>query len=111
MAYTIIRAEIDLDGMGKRAALGKRYLNLEVHVVNHDSSGQFLPEFFRLLLNGDEFSPEDNANKTTIEPQGGQEYSMSFLIPSDTARVELEVGKAEIQKTVGIAIDIRRPGS
>jgi hypothetical protein len=109
MAYTITRAEIDLDGMGKRAVLDKRYLNLEVHVVNHDGSGQFLPEFFRLLVNGDEFSPEDNANKTTIEPQRSQEYSMSFLIPSDTANVELEVGKAEIQKTVKMAIDVRQP--
>src|SRR5580765_3955969 len=111
MAYTITRAEIDLDGMGKRAVLDKRYLNLEVHVVNHDGSGQFLPEFFRLLVNGDEFSPEDNANKTTVEPQGGQEYSMSFLIPSDTANVELEVGKAEIQKTVKMAIDVRQPAT
>jgi len=111
MAYTITRAEIDLDGMGKRAVLDKRYLNLEVHVVNHDGSGQFLPEFFRLLVNGDEFSPEDNANKTTIEPLGGQEYSMSFLIPSDTANVELEVGKAEIQKTVKMAIDVRQPAT
>ena len=100
-----------MDGIGKHAVLGKRYLNLEVHVVSHDSSGQFLPEFFRLLVNGDEFSPEDNANKTTIETQEVQEYSISFLIPSNTEDVELEVGKAEIQKNVKMAIDVRRPGS
>jgi hypothetical protein len=36
---------------------------------------------------------------------------MSFLIPSDTANVELEVGKAEIQKTVKMAIDVRQPAT
>ncbi|MEP6848505.1 MAG: hypothetical protein ABI999_06590 [Acidobacteriota bacterium] len=108
MTFTIKEATLDLDGIGTRAAVGKRYLNLTVSVNEHDPGpGEFLPEFFRLLVNGEPASPENTGEKTTVEAQSTQDYTMSFLIPQDAADIALEVGKPDVQKTAKIPIDMR----
>jgi len=55
MTYTILGATLDVDGAGQRAGLGKRFLNLSVRVANKEAGGGggvFLPEFFRLMIDG-----------------------------------------------------------
>lgn len=109
MTYTIESATVDLDGSGSRAEIGKRYLNLIVRVVDQEagSAGQFLPEFFRLLIDGQPSSPENTGDKTTVAPQGTEDFTMYFVIPETAEHVELEVGKPEIQTTEKIPIDLK----
>ena len=90
-----------------RAALGKRYLNLTVHMVCKDGGNLFVPEFFRLLTDGAPSEPEHLSDNQLSCP-GSQDYVMSYVIPATAAVVELEVGKSGIQKTEAIQIDLKQ---
>ncbi len=107
--YTVQNASIDLDAFGERARLGKRYLTLTVHVADKEmgDNGEFLPEFFRLLIDGEPLLPKDTSDNSTINPQSTQDYTMAYLIPTTATNVELEVGKPDIQTTAKIPIDLK----
>jgi hypothetical protein len=109
MTYTILSANVDVDSVGERAALDKRYLNLSVRVADKDteSAGQFLPEFFRLVVNGSPSTSENMSENNIINPQSSQDITMSYVIPANATSVELEVGKPDIQETARIPIDLR----
>ncbi len=104
--YAIQSANIDLDGFGQRAALGKRYLNLTVHITCKEGGGGFVPEFFRLLINGEPSAPE-NSSESNLNCPGFQDYVMAYVIPANAAVVELEVGKTGVQETKKISIDLK----
>jgi hypothetical protein len=108
MTYTILSAAVDVDGAGKRVALGKRYLNLSVRVANKESGGggAFLPEFFRLIVDGNPSAPE-NMDNSVVNGQSSQEVTMSFVVPEGATKVELEVGKPDIQETARIPIALK----
>ena len=105
--YAIQSANIDLDGFGQRAPLGKRYLNLTVHITCKEGGGGFVPEFFRLLINSEPSAPE-NSSASNLNCPGFQDYAMSYVIPANAAAVELEVGKMGVQKTETIPIDLKQ---
>ena len=105
--YAIQTANIDLDGFGQRAALGKRYLNMTVHITCKEGGGGFVPEFFRLLINNEPSVPE-NSSESNLNCPGFQDYVMAYVIPASAAAVELEVGKTDIQKTATIPIDLKQ---
>jgi hypothetical protein len=110
MTYTILGATLDVDASGERAALGKRYLNLSVRVANKEAGGgggEFLPEFFRLLIDGAPSAPEKMSDNNTIEGQSSQDVTLSFVIPESATKVELEVGKPSAQETARIPIALR----
>lgn len=110
MTYTILGANVDVDGAGQRAALGKRYLNLSVRVTNKEAGGgggAFLPEFFRLMIDGVPSAPENMSDNNIINGQSSQDVTLSFLIPESATKVELEVGKPDIQQTARIPIALR----
>jgi hypothetical protein len=112
MTYTILGANVDVDGAGQRAALGKRYLNLSVRVTNKEAGGgggEFLPEFFRLLIDDVPSSPENMSDNNIVNGQSSQDVTLSFVIPESATRVELEVGKPDIQQTARIPIALRQP--
>jgi hypothetical protein len=108
MTYTILAAAVDVDGAGQRVALGKRYLNLSVRVTNKESGGggAFLPEFFRLIVDGNPSAPE-NMDNSVVNGQSSQEVTMSFVVPEGATKVELEVGKPAIQETARIPIALK----
>ncbi len=105
--YAIQSANIDVDGFGHRAALGKRYLNVTVHITCKEGGGGFVPEFFRLLTNGEPSVPE-NSSDSNLQCPGFQDYVMAYVIPANAAAVELEVGKTGVQKTSTIPIDLKQ---
>jgi hypothetical protein len=110
MTYTILAATMDVDGAGQRAALGKRYLNLSVRVANKEAGGgggEFLPEFFRLMIDGSPSAPENMSDNNIINGQSSQDITMSFVIPESATNVELEVGKPDIQETARIPIALK----
>ena len=109
MKFTILAATEDLDGAGERAALGKRYLHLSVHITDNaaGSANQFLPEFLRLSIDGAPYVPEHMSKNNVIAPHSSQDVTMSLLIPATATRAELEVGKPEIQQTVKIPLDLK----
>ena len=107
ITYGIQSANVDLDGFNHRAALGKRYLNLTVHMVCKDGGNEFVPEFFRLLTDGAPSQPEQSSDSQLSCP-GSQDYVMSYVIPANAAAVELEVGKTGVQKTATIPIDLKQ---
>lgn len=110
MTYTILGATMDVDGAGQRAALGKRYLNLSVRVTNKEAGGgggAFLPEFFRLMIDGVPSAPENMSDNNIINGQSSQDVTLAFVIPESATKVELEVGKADIQQTARIPIALR----
>lgn len=109
MTYTILSANVDEDGVGERAALGKRYLNLSIHIAYKETEGggQFLPEFFHLLVNGSPSTPENMSDNNIVNPQSSQDITMSYVIPASATSVELEVGKPSIQETAQIPIDLK----
>jgi hypothetical protein len=110
MTYTILGASVDVDSAGQRAALGKRYLNLSVRVANKEpagSGGNFLPEFFRLMIDGAPSAPENVSDNNIINGQSSQDITMSFVIPESATKVELEVGKPDMQQTARIPIVLR----
>ena len=107
ITYKIQSANVDLDGFNHRAALGKRYLNLTVHMVCKDGGNEFVPEFFRLLTDGAPSQPEQSSDSQLSCP-GSQDYVMSYVIPANAAAVELEVGKTGVQKTATIPIDLKQ---
>jgi len=110
MTYTILAAVVDVDGAGQRAALGKRYLNLSVRVANKESGGgggAFLPEFFRLMIDGNPSNPENMSDNNIVNGQSSQDITLLFVIPESATKVELEVGKPDIQQTARIPIALK----
>jgi hypothetical protein len=110
MTYTILGATMDVDGAGQRAALGKRYLNLSVRVANKEAGGGggvFLPEFFRLMIDGVPSAPENMSDNNIVNGQSSQDVTLSFVIPESATKVELEVGKPDIQQTARIPIVLK----
>jgi hypothetical protein len=110
MTYTILGASVDVDGAGQRAALGKRYLNLSVRVANKEAGGgggAFLPEFFRLMIDGNPSAPENMSDNNIVNGQSSQDVTLSFVIPASATKVELEVGKPDIQQTARIPIALK----
>src|SRR4029077_13572983 len=107
--YTILGASVDLDGAGQRVALGKRYLNLSVRAANKETAGGgvFLPEFFRLLVDGVPSAPENMSDNSVANGQSAQDVTLSFVIPENATKVELEVGKPDIQQTARIPINLK----
>lgn len=110
MTYTILGETLDVDGAGQRAALGKRYLNLSVRVTNKETAGGggvFLPEFFRLMIDGVASAPENMSDNNIVNGQSSQDVTLSFVIPASANKVELEVGKPDIQQTARIPIVLK----
>jgi hypothetical protein len=110
MTYTILGASVDLDGAGQRVALGKRYLNLSVRAANKEAAGgggEFLPEFFRLLIDGVPSALENMSDNSIANGQSSQDVTLSFVIPENATKVELEVGKPDIQQTARIPINLK----
>jgi hypothetical protein len=110
MTYTILGASVDVDGAGQRVALGKRYLNLSVRVTNKETAGGggvFLPEFFRLIIDGVPSAPENMSDNNIVNGQSSQDVTLSFVIPESATKVELEVGKPDIQQTARIPIALK----
>jgi hypothetical protein len=110
ITYSILGATVDLDGSGQRAALGKRYLNLSVRVANKETGGgggEFLPEFFRLVIDGVPSAPEKMSDNNIVNGQSSQDVTLSFVIPENATKVELEVGKPDIQETARIPIALK----
>jgi hypothetical protein len=109
MTYTILGAAVDVDGAGQRVALGKRYLNLSVRVANKESGvgGAYLPEFFRLMIDDNPSAPENMSDNNIVNGQSSQDITMSFVIPASATKVELEVGKPDMQQTARIPIDLK----
>jgi len=110
MTYTILGATLDVDGAVQRAGLGKRFLNLSVRVANKEAGGGggvFLPEFFRLMIDGNPSAPENMSDNGVVNGQSSQDITMSFVIPESATKVELEVGKPEIQQTARIPIALK----
>ena len=109
MTYTILSATLDVDAAGQRAALGKRYLNLSVRVANKEEAGgggEFLPEFFRLMINGAPSAPENVSDNNIVNAASSQEITMSFVVPAGTTSVDLEVGRPGVQETAKIPITL-----
>ncbi len=110
LTYNIIKATVDLDAYGKRAGSDKRYLNLTVRVTDKGAAsggGYFLPEYFRLLTDGNPSQPE-NSSESALNSGGTQDYTMSYLIPKNVSMVDLEVGKPSIEPTEKIHIDLEK---
>jgi hypothetical protein len=110
MTYTILGATLDVDGAGQRAGLGKRFLNLSVRVANKETSGgggEFLPEFFRLMIDGVPSAPENMSENNIVNGQSSQDVALSFVVPESATKVELEVGKPDIQQTARIPIPLK----
>jgi hypothetical protein len=110
MKYTILAGSEDLEGTGERALLGKRYMHLSVRVTSTDgdTADQFLPEFFRISVDGAPYAPEHMSDNNIVASRGTQDVTMSLLIPATAMVVELEVGKPWIQPTIKIPLD-RKP--
>ncbi|MGI8813527.1 MAG: hypothetical protein ACR2IH_13515 [Pyrinomonadaceae bacterium] len=106
--YAIQSANIDLDGFGQRAALGKRYLNLTVHITCKEGGGGFVPEFFRLLTDGAPSVAEKASDNNVLNCPGSEDYVMAYVIPASAGAVELEVGKTGVEKTETIPIDLKQ---
>jgi len=109
MTYTILGAAVDVDAVGQRVALGKRYLNLSVRVANKEAGvgGAFLPEFFRLMIDGNPAAPKKMSDNYVVNGESSQDITMSFVIPESATKVELEVGKPTIQQTARIPIALK----
>jgi hypothetical protein len=111
LAYSIVKANIDVDAFGERAALGKRYLNLTVRVTDKEGGGggggYFLPEYFRLLTDGTPSTPGNTSDNSVLNSGSSQDYTMSYLIATNASNVELEVGKPGVQETAKIPIDLK----
>src|SRR6202022_2272365 len=80
MTYTILGAAVDVDAVGQRVALGKRYLNLSVRVANKEAGvgGAFLPEFFRLMIDGNPAAPKKMSDNYVVNGESSQDITMSF---------------------------------
>ena len=110
LTYDVINATLDVDANGHRSGLNKRYLNLTVRVTDKGASsggGYFLPEYFRLLTDGDPSQPE-HSSESLLNSGGTQDYSMSFLIPKNVSMVDLEVGKPDEGKPEKIHLDLEK---
>lgn len=107
ITYAIQSANIDVDAFGRRAALGKRYLNLTVHIACKEGGNEFVPEFFRLLTDDAPSVPENASENNILNCPGSQDYSMAYVIPASANSVELEVGKTGVQTTAKIPIDLK----
>jgi hypothetical protein len=112
MTYKILVAALDVDGSGQRAALGKRFLNLTVRVASQETSGgggMFIPEYFRLMIDGVPRALEHMSDNNIVEGQSSQDVTLSFVIPASATKVELEVGKTGVQETARIPLDLTAP--
>ena len=72
-----------------------------------DTADQFLPEFFRLTIDGAPYVPEHMSDNNVIATHSSQELTMSLLVPANAVSGELEVGKPAIQQTVKIPLGFK----
>ena len=108
LTYNIVKATMDVDAFGKRSALDKRYLTLTVRVTDKGpggGGGYFLPEYFRLLTDGDPSQPETSSD-SGLNSGGTQDYTMSYVVPKNVSMVDLEVGKPDEGPTEKIHLDL-----
>jgi hypothetical protein len=112
LTYNIVKATLDVDSFGKRCALDKRYLNLTVRVTDKGpggGGGYFLPEYFRLLTDGNPSQPEDTSD-SGLNSGGTQDYDMSYVVPKNVSMVDLEVGKPDESQPKKIHLDLEKAG-
>jgi hypothetical protein len=110
LTYNIVKATMDVDAFGTRSALDKRYLTLTVRVTDKGpggGGGYFLPEYFRLLTDGDPSQPE-NSSDSGLNSGGTQDYTMSYVVPKNVSMVDLEVGKPDEGPTEKIHLDLEK---
>jgi len=95
VTYTILSATLDLDGNGKRADVGKRYLNLKMRFTNNSTfAGGFplIPDDFRLIVDGVPIAPIE-APIQLLQAKSALEDEVLFEFPASASEVELQVGE------------------
>lgn len=110
LTYNIIKATMDEDAFGKRSALDRLYLNLTVRVIDRGEAGgggYFLPEYFRLVTDGNPSQPE-HSSESLLNSGGTQDYMMSYVVPKNVNMVDLEVGKPDEGQTAKIHLDLEK---
>lgn len=107
LTYTIQNANLDLDGNGKRVALGKHFLNLTVHTTCQNETDVGLSDLFRLSIDGAPLAPEHQGDNNYLKCPGSEDFPMTYLIPANAANVALEIGTSGSQDMAKIPIDLK----
>ncbi len=111
VTYTILSATLDLDGFGKRAEAGMRYLILEMRFTNNSTfAGGFplLPDDFRLIVDELPIAPIV-APIQVLQARSALEDEVLFEFPVSASDVALQVG--EVGKGDTALIPISLPSS
>jgi hypothetical protein len=56
------------------------------------------------MIDGNPTAPEKMSDNNIVNGQSSQDVTLSFVIPESATKVELEVGKPDIQQTARIPI-------
>jgi hypothetical protein len=59
------------------------------------------------MIDGAPSAPENMSDNNIANGQSSQDITMSFVIPESATKVELEVGKPDIQETSRIPIALK----
>lgn len=108
VTYRILSAVIDLDGKGKRADEGKRYLLLEMRFANKSTfAGGFalIPDDFRLMVDGAPLAPIE-APIEVLPASSTLEGEVLFELPASATGVQLQVGEVGKGDTALIPIEL-----
>ena len=59
------------------------------------------------MIDGNAAAPENMSDNNIVNGQSSQDITLSFVIPESATKVELEVGKPDIQQTARIPITLK----
>jgi hypothetical protein len=108
--YTILSAELDLDGDGKRAMSGQRFLRITMRVTNTDpgSYGANIGQNTVRLWIDDVPYASSHFWSDAIYAKDFSEGVLLFSIPQDATAAELQVG-FQNRETARIPLSIEAP--
>lgn len=108
VTYQILSAVLDLDAVGNRADVGKRFLKLQMRFTNNSPfAGGFAlaPNDFRLIVDGSPLAPIE-APIEVLAAQSVLEGEVIFDTPASASEVALQVGEVGRGDMALIPIDL-----
>lgn len=110
LTYKLLSAALDLDNETKRVEAGKRYLKLDMRLINTGNKYGIAigPGLFRLTVDGVPFAPED-APIEAVALNASLEGEVVFVVPAAATSAELQLGEVTNEATqfVKLTLDLR----
>lgn len=109
LVFKIKSAALDLDSNGERADTGKRFLRLQMQVINNGSGAggvALTSNHFRLIVDGTPLAPVEYPIEL-LERSSAKDVTVVFILPATAAQADLQVGEVGRDGLVRIPLSLK----